>query len=214
MSQPDNRGQILLENAYALSTPEDNREYYADFAEHYDDTFAQNLGYRLPDLTAKRFLELRTPNDTPIADIGCGTGLVAQALQISVPIDGYDISAEMLDAARRKGHYRYLYEVDLTQDLNPDLPRYGAVLSSGTFTHGHLGPEALMRLLSLGRPEALFVLSINTAHYVKLGFERVLESLLSTKQIRDLSTPEIRIYTREDHDHGEDTAFLCSFRKV
>lgn len=214
MSQPDNRGQILLENAYALSTPEDNREYYADFAEHYDDTFAQNLGYRLPDLTAKRFLELRTPNDTPIADIGCGTGLVAQALRIGVPIDGYDISAEMLDAARRKGHYRDLYEVDLTQDLNPDLPLYGAVLSSGTFTHGHLGPDALMRLLSLGRPEALFVLSINTAHYVKLGFERVLESLLSTKQIRDLSTPEIRIYTREDHDHGEDTAFLCSFRKV
>ncbi len=37
-------GQTLLENAYKLSTPADNAEYYDAFASTYDTDFADTLG--------------------------------------------------------------------------------------------------------------------------------------------------------------------------
>lgn len=52
--------------------------------------------------------------DTPIADIGCGTVLVASALNFPrEQIDGIDISVEMLGVAEQKQLYRSLFEADL-----------------------------------------------------------------------------------------------------
>lgn len=206
-------GKELLENAYRLATPADNRSYYRDFSDHYDDTFAQGLGYALPRATARRYLALHDATDTPIADIGCGTGLLAEALPDCGPIDGFDISAEMLAKAREKAIYRALYEVDLTADLS-DLPQgYGAVLSSGTFTHGHLGPDTLERLIPLARPGGLFVISINRTHYDSHGFAACLTDLEAAGTITGLNLTETEIYTTPGHDHSQDTALLCSFRR-
>ena len=41
-------GQTLLENAYKLSTPEDNVDYYDAFASTYDTDFADALGWHYP----------------------------------------------------------------------------------------------------------------------------------------------------------------------
>ena len=73
-------GKALLENAYALGTPEDNKAYYRGFAETYDTEFAQGLGYTYPHKIAETFQRLSGPADWPVADIGCGTGLVAASL--------------------------------------------------------------------------------------------------------------------------------------
>ena len=73
-------GQSLLENAYKLSTPEDNEEYYNAFASTYDLEFADELGWHYPAAIAEIYREAGTTIDLPIADIGCGTGLVASAL--------------------------------------------------------------------------------------------------------------------------------------
>ncbi|MEI9907791.1 MAG: hypothetical protein WDO06_07760 [Actinomycetota bacterium] len=54
----------------------------------------------------------------------------------------------MLEQARKKtrtdGRFVYsrLYERDLSQPLDIANSEYGALICSGTFTHGHLGPEA------------------------------------------------------------------------
>ena len=47
----------------------------------------------------------------------------------------------------------------------------GAVVSAGTFTHGHVGPNAFDELLRVTKPGGLFVLSINTKVYIKNGFK-------------------------------------------
>ena len=39
------KGQTLLENAYKLETPQDNKVYYDEFAETYDTEFAEALGW-------------------------------------------------------------------------------------------------------------------------------------------------------------------------
>ena len=41
-------GQTLLEQAYKLSTPEDNADYYDAFASTYDLDFAVVLGWYYP----------------------------------------------------------------------------------------------------------------------------------------------------------------------
>ena len=147
---PKTPGQSILENAYKLATPSDNVAYYDAFAPSYDSDFVAQMGYQYPKAIADAYRRAATPDDRPIADIGCGTGLVAAELGLpDIPIDGMDISSEMLAVAGRKALYRSLTRIDLTNPLTPNT--YGAVLSSGTFTHGHLGPEPLRGLLDIAR---------------------------------------------------------------
>jgi len=208
------KGKALLENAYELETPDDSRTYYRDFAATYDGDFADGLGFVYPSKIAEVYRQMSGPEDVPVADIGCGTGLVAEALGPAVqPVDGMDISPEMLARAEEKGLYRRTYEIDLTGDLGPICNAYGAVLSSGTFTHGHLGPEVLERLLAIARPGALFVIGVNQAHFKSLGFEQMLTALTSAGRIVSPEQRAVPIYEKDDHDHSGDTALAVSFRK-
>lgn len=214
---PERRtAQQLLEGAYALDTPDDNMAYYRDFAAVYDTAFAESLGYFYPQALARVFREAARQSDTPIADIGCGTGLVADALGLPrEQIDGIDISPEMLAVARRKALYRALYQADLTASLDASpLPRdYGAVLSAGTFTLGHLGPDVLRELLRIARPGALFCIGVNSAHFRKQNFPAVLESMRSSAQISEPSFKVIRVYSASAHEHAGDTARILVYRK-
>ena len=209
MQQDD--GQSKLENAYRLKTPQDNASYYDDFAATYDNGFAAELGYRLPEIVAKTYLQMANVDDVPIADIGCGTGLIASQLAGRI-IDGMDISPGMLDVSRKRGGYRDLYQVDLTGDISTICNQYGAVLSSGTFTHGHLGPDHLVGLLKIARPAALFVVAVNAEHYKKLGFDTIVTRLQAESQVSDFKTSEIEIYEKRGHDHSGDTGMLLTWR--
>jgi len=139
-------GTDLLDGAYALESPQDNRKYYQRFAKTYDQDFAAGLGYIYPEAVADAFLDLSNLPKGPVCDIGCGTGLVARHLKAKrsdIVIDGVDISADMLAVAANKSLYKNLFEVDLTGDINSLPASYAAIISAGTFTHGHLGPEPL-----------------------------------------------------------------------
>jgi SAM-dependent methyltransferase len=208
-------GQSLLENAYKLETPDDNAQYYDAFASTYDMEFADELGWHYPAAIAEIYRDACTTTDSPIADIGCGTGLVASALDFPRDqIDGIDISAEMLRIAEEKQLYRALYAVDLTKSLDLIANDYGAVLSAGTFTSGHLGPEPLEALLGIARNDALFVIGVKKAFYQEAGFEPVLRDLEARGLIRNLKVAEVPMYAKAGHDHSADTAFALVYRKT
>ena len=209
------KGQSLLENAYKLATPDDNKVYYDEFASSYDAEFATVLGWHYPKAIASIYLNQATKQDRPIADIGCGTGFVAEALECSPnDIDGIDISPEMLRLAGAKGLYRRLIAADLTQSLEVLGHGYGGVVSAGTFTHGHLGPESLRNLLSIARGNALFVIGINEAHFGKHGFGDVLNGMLQDGFIRGVKTDRRAMYDKQSHEHSGDHALIVQFRKV
>ncbi len=210
----DPKAQKLLEGAYKLSTPEDNVTYYQSFAPEYDDVFAKGMGYVYPKAVADTYLETCREGDVPIADIGCGTGAVAEHLKPGLPVDGFDISPEMIEVARTKELYREIYQADLTGSL-AHLPNdYGAVLSAGTFTHGHLGADTLKDLLALGRRGALFCIGINSAHYESHGFADLLAALTDANAISELTVKSCKMYQAENHEHSEDTANILIFRLV
>lgn len=205
----------LLEGAYGLQDEQDNITYYKDFAAQYDTGFADALGYNTPNALAETFHKLATEIDRPIADIGCGTGLAAQALDLPKDaIDGYDISPEMLDKAREKHLYRDLYNANLKQPLDAYPKDYGALISVGTFTLGHLGPQDLGNLLTLLRKGGLVCITISAAHFKTQGFAAFLDGLHQAGKITAPQIHTVPIYIDKTHEHATDKAHILSFRKA
>ena len=212
--KPRSPGKRLLEQAYLLKTPNDSIKYYDELADFYDEDFAHGLGYALPDAVASVFHSQVKHTDTPIVDIGCGTGLLGTALRSTdLVIDGIDISDAMLAHSKSTGIYRDLLNVDLTGDVTRFANKYGAVLSSGTFTHGHLGPDVLVALVTLAKPDGLFVIAINQSHYESKGFGQTVNTLINEGSIKKLVSKQVDIYRQHDHAHSSDKGLVVSFRK-
>jgi predicted TPR repeat methyltransferase len=208
----------LLQNAYKLGSPADNVAYYRDFAPLYEGEFVACTGYDYPRQIARAYRLAAGQGDVPIADIGCGTGLVAMDLGVAPEdVEGMDISPEMLAIARDRGLYGALHEVDLTGRLDRFAGRFGAVLSAGTFTHGHLGPGPLRGLLEIARPGGLFVIGVNRAHFEAEGFGAVLEAMTGGGEIGEVGMSEVDIYGeaggKAGHAHAGDRALVLQYRK-
>ncbi|MCA3437488.1 MAG: class I SAM-dependent methyltransferase [Rhodobacter sp.] len=210
MTEPD------LHAAFALRTPEDCLRLYRDWAASYDAGFAAGMDYRLPAHVAAAFVA--GGGTGPVLDVGAGTGLVGAALRglgWTGQIDGADLSPQMLDQAREKQVYRDLIEADITRPL-PLPGGYNGVVSSGTFTHGHVGPDAFGPMLAVAAPGALFALSVNLRVWAAAGFEPALAALAG--QLRDMQRIEVDIYgaaaARLDPDHAADRAMIVLFRKA
>lgn len=200
-----------LSAAYSISSPEDCLRVYRHWAETYDDGFARQMDYLLPAHVASAFLA--AGGKGPVLDVGAGTGLLAAALVgLGFPdeIDGLDLSPEMLARAGEKGIYRSLSQADITRPL-PRNGEYAGVVSSGTFTHGHVGPGALRNLFATALPDAVFALSVNAGVWSSHGFDKALSGLPG------LRLTEVAVYgegaARQGAAHAGDRAIVATFRR-
>lgn len=202
-----------LERAYALETPQDSVRLYADWADSYDHSFVQGTGYVLHLEVARHFALMG--GFGPVLDVGAGTGLCGEALNARgiSPVDGTDISQPMLEQAGAKGAYRTLFQGNVLDGLTlPHGPYQGAV-SSGTFTHGHVGPQGIDTVLHAVRAGGWIVLSVNAQHFKAAGFAAKMSELAS--RITDVSQTEVAIYAPDaTGPHARDTALLLAFRKA
>lgn len=210
MTEPD------LQGALTLNSPEACLAHYRAWAESYDSGFAKDMAYLLPAHVAAAFRAAGGGN--PVLDVGAGTGLLAERLRDmgqDGPIDAVDFSAEMLARAGEKGIYRNLTRADITQPI-PLARQYGGIVSSGTFTAGHVGPEALPQLLALALPGAQFALSVNMRVWQAMGFDRAIAGLQDSGQINGLQMIEFEVYGAEaaeiDPSHANDRAQVVLFR--
>ena len=202
-----------VDAAYALKTPEDNLKLYAGWAETYDQDFAARMNFLMPDHVAQLFCELGGRG--PVLDAGAGTGLAGQALakRSGVIIDAIDLSPEMLGVAETKGVYRDLIVANLLKPLPLKEGAYNGVVSSGTFTHGHVGPDALDHLMRVAGSGAIFVLTIKQEHYEEHGFAEKFEGF--GDRIREFRTVTRAIYgAGEAGEHIDDQGLIVSFRKA
>lgn len=201
-----------LDRAYEIDGPADARAMYGNWASTYDDSFGVGCGYIAPREIAAIFRAEATESE-PVLDIGAGTGFVADHLR-GLTVDALDITPEMLAAAETKGLYRNLITADLLQTLPMDDAQYGGVISSGTFTHGHVGPACLPELLRVTRPGALFVCGCIPAVFDQMGFGSSLAILYARGHITDLGFRDIPIYEGKDHAHARDRGLVMVFRKT
>lgn len=127
---------------------------YGEWAERYDRDLVDEMGYVAPIMTCRILQEHLPDRQARILDAGCGTGLVGEFLQQQgyCNLEGLDYSEKMLDKARQKKAYAGLTRGDLTARLDYPDATYDAIVSVGTFTCGHVGPEALAELIRITRP--------------------------------------------------------------
>ena len=216
----DNESSINLQDAYALETPDDNRALYRNWASTYDADFALRNKYVYPKSIATICASLvDASSPLTILDIGCGTGIVGTCVSELITtsiIDGVDISPEMLHVASTKLRvdtkpvYDQLFEADLTETITFANAKYDVAISAGTFTHGHLGPDALINVLSTVRPGAQMVVGINKAHFNANGFSTALQAAVDRRIISTPTFTELQIYD-EGSPHYGDLALVTSF---
>jgi len=194
--------KLGYDEAYSLKTPQDSKKLYKKWARTYDKDFALNSNYISPKKISVLFNKYAKMTDTPILDVGAGTGLVGEFLnkKRNKEIIGIDISSEMLKEAKLKGCYSSLIVADVTKRIRLKNNSIGAIVSAGTFTHGHVGPDVFDELLRIIKPGGLFVLSINAKAFLKGGFHK---KFLKIKN--NISTPKFIKYNA--HANHKDKKF-------
>ena len=206
--------KIKLDDAYSLQTPYDSIKLYKKWAQTYDEDFALNSNYLSPIKISSFYNKHARNTDTPILDVGAGTGLVGECLNKTgnKKIIGIDISPEMLEQAKLKGCYSSLVSANVTKKIPLKNNSVGAVVSAGTFTHGHVGPDAFDELLRITKPGGLFVLSINSKFFIKGGFQ---EKFLTIKN--EISSPLFKKFNahskHKNKTYNEVKIIACIFRK-
>lgn len=197
---------VKLAEAYSVRSPADNRDLYARWADTYDVAFAEKHRYDYHNTISDVYLQAGGTSEL-VLDVGCGTGLVGVALRQRgvTEVHGLDLSAEMLaQAARKRGIdgepvYARLLEADLTTTVEiPDLT-YPGLISAGTFTHGHVGPEALNQLVRVCSSGALLAIGVNGELFnTEGGFAEWLASAEESGLIREARTTSVSVYAQGD----------------
>ncbi len=201
-----------LDEAYEINGPEEARRLYGDWAETYDDSFGAAWGYIAPREIAA-ILRSEIAPTAEILDIGAGTGLVSEHLR-GLTVDALDITPEMLRIAEPKGLYRRLMLGDLTATLDIPDGSYDAIVSCGTFTHGHVGPECFPELLRITRPGAVFACGTIGPVLDGAGFGSALARLVALGRITPIAWRDIPIYEGVDHPHKDDRGLVMVFRRL
>ncbi len=188
---PSDRASIDLANdqfvsgSYSLRNAQEAEAFYQVWADDYEDHMVGELGYCSPRLVAERLIRRLSDTAAEVLDIGCGTGLTSDLLSEHGfrNIDGIDLTVSMLEKARTRGIYRNLIQADLNEPIELPDQSYDAMVSSGTFTCGHVGPEPFDELVRLLRPGGLWSFSIHMDIWEPAGFRATLDRLISQGQL-------------------------------
>ena len=169
------------------SDPTSITSYYAKWAETYDkDVIEGYIGIKLISELMHRYIQsddwqlAKDPASLNIVDVGCGTGIGGSSLAELgyTNVDGIDLSPEMIAKARQSGFYTNLYGgININVPLAANLVGvYDAVVCLGTFTPGHVLPEALNQLFQMTRNHGAVVVSTRPEYYDTTDFQQVSDS--------------------------------------
>ena len=201
----------FLKGAYDLTDLQSAMAFYSEWAEEYDDRMERVLGYVAPRLMAERFADAVPDREAQILDVGCGTGLTGLYLNAAGfrTIDGIDLNPQMLEKSRGRGFYRSLVQADITKQIDLPSAAYDGIISSGTFTLGHVDATPIPELVRLLRPGGTLGCTVHREIWEDQGFAdqfgRLEAAGTLTAQVRDAG---------EFFSGYGDTAYYCLFQKA
>jgi predicted TPR repeat methyltransferase len=129
---------------------------FDQYAQKFDHALVETLGYRGPGLLIDAIVGQGREKFGLALDLGCGTGLMGERLRpMAEFLEGYDISAEMLKQARRKGVYDRLVKTDL-QALAYSGPRADLVTAADVFMYVGALDGVVAAIAGMLAPDGLF----------------------------------------------------------
>jgi predicted TPR repeat methyltransferase len=215
MGNPHDLG---IGEAYSCRTVDELKQFYDGSAPNYD-SFVLDNGYVLPRKVALKASLSLSGGPRSVLDVGCGTGLLGQEIRALKPwkITGVDISAEMLNIAEHRcsKHGIRCYEEVIMADMSKRHPfmrdSFDVIVSSGTFTPGHLGPEDLLAMLFYLKDHGSVFVSVNSEHFMDTYFERKLINAHNEGKITKPSFVETAAWHNPEYNAR---AVIASFSKA
>ncbi len=164
--------QNRVQWVYSSRNNEELAQRYDEWAKDYDADLAQDFEWLGPQKACEVFANY-VPHDARILDAGAGTGLVGQMLSQDKYSDlvAMDLSAGMLEEARKKGAYREFHQMVMGQRLDFATDSFDAVVSVGVLTVGHAPPDSLDELIRVTKPGGHVVFSLRPDVYEEAGFK-------------------------------------------
>jgi predicted TPR repeat methyltransferase len=188
------------------------RALFDEYAPSFDRHLTKSLGYRGPDLIAEALRRACSKLIRPygfglVLDLGCGTGLMARALEgLCERIEGVDLSPLMLEKARRTRLYVDLHEGELVGFLSGRAAgEADLVLAADVFVYMAALDAAFREAHRVLRREGLFAFTVQTHQgdgYVLGDDSRYAHSEAYLRELAEISGFRIvlleKASTRED----------------
>ncbi|WP_237152016.1 class I SAM-dependent DNA methyltransferase [Oryzibacter oryziterrae] len=138
---------------------------FDSYADKFDKALVGDLGYRTPWHLADR-LALLDPKRTygSVLDLGCGTGLMAEALgDLASGLVGCDLSPGMLAKARVRGRYQRLIEADVVAALDGEAGPFDLITAADVFVYVGRLEATFAGVVKRLAPGGLFAFSVEAA---------------------------------------------------
>ena len=184
----------FFDKVYGIEAPDEVRALYDDWSASYDDDVLK-AGYATPARCAAALAAHLTPHTAPILDFGCGTGLSGHALAALgfTTIDGVDLSAGMLETAKKRGVYRDLRQIEAGDDFGVKPGDYAAIAAVGVISTGAAPAATLGMLMARLAPGGMMVFSFNDHALEDPSFEAAVAE--------ETESDRARILFRDYADH-------------
>ena len=101
-----------------------------------------------------------------------------------------DLSAGMLEVARRKNIYQGFDQMTMGERLDYDSDQFDASVIVGVFTQGHAPASSLDELVRVTRTGGHIVFSLRTDTYLENGFKDKMDALESAGLWKRLETTD------------------------
>ena len=152
---------------------------YKNWASNYESDVINLAGYVGHLITSDLLLNYLRNTESKVLDAGCGTGLVGEILYKNNfrNMDGVDFSQEMLNIAHQKNIYQSLKLVDLTKKLDYENDSFDAVICAGTFTCGHVGPEALREMVRITKQGGYICFTVRKQEWEASPYLQIMNDL-------------------------------------
>ena len=173
---------------YKLKTTDEVMKYYDEWGEK--DKYNKDMvewNYTGPQETVDVFRRYTENKEMLIFDAGCGTGLVGLQLKKFgfKYFHGADLSQKLLDTVPKQ-LYQKLIKVDLNKPIDVKDNFYDAIMCVGTFTFGHVKPQALDEFVRVTKKNGLICFTINEGIYKDYGFDKKIENLKQDNKWEEL----------------------------
>ena len=139
-------------------------------------------GYTAPMDAVSLITKYAFKKNIKILDAGCGSGLVGIEMHKNGynNIDGVDLSQDMINLIP-KGIYQNLEVANLNKPLKCENNKYDVVMCVGTFTYGHVKPQALNEMIRITKNKGLICFSVNEGIHEEYGFDKKITKLIDNQ---------------------------------
>ena len=173
----------FFDEVYDVKSVDEQFCLYSDWATTYDRDVIAN-GYMTPDRCAEALRKVLTNKDTPILDVGCGTGYSGLALKKAgfANLVGTDINPDMAAIAVRRNVYSNVLPSTIDEPIPPDTGQFEVISAIEVIGSG-AAPLSLLETIIVALPKGGYaLLSFNEHTLADLQYEARVERYLSSRE--------------------------------